>query len=97
MLRVLAAFLFSAYAFISAESAPPVAPAGAGPFVRGIEEWQPETANVGHEIVKEEVVYDRWRRIIQRAVRMPNGKVVDFDVSFGRFGQPPYLRFAAAN
>ena len=35
----------------------------------------------GYDIIREEVVYSRWRSIISRVVRMPNGKEVDYDVS----------------
>ena len=34
-----------------------------------------------YEIVGEEVVYSRWRTVIQRQVRYPKGNIVDFDVS----------------
>lgn len=33
-----------------------------------------------HEIVKEELLFSRWRTIISRLVRFPNGREVDFDV-----------------
>jgi len=35
----------------------------------------------GYEIIRDEVVYSRWRSIISRLVRMPNGQEVDYDVS----------------
>ena len=35
----------------------------------------------GYEIVRDKVVYSRWRSIISRVVRMPNGNEVDYDVS----------------
>jgi len=35
----------------------------------------------GYEIVREKVVYSRWRSIISRVVKIPNGKEVDYDVS----------------
>lgn len=34
------------------------------------------------EILEDKVVYSGWRTITQRTVRMRNGKVVTFDVSF---------------
>jgi hypothetical protein len=33
-----------------------------------------------HEIVKEEVLFSRWRSVTSRQVRFPDGRVVDFDV-----------------
>lgn len=35
----------------------------------------------GFEILEEKIVYSGWRTIVQRKVRMRNGKIVDFDVS----------------
>lgn len=34
-----------------------------------------------HEIVEEKVMYSRWRSVIQRKVRTPDGKIIDYDVS----------------
>ena len=34
-----------------------------------------------HEIVKENVLYSRWRTLASRVVRFPDGREVDFDVS----------------
>jgi hypothetical protein len=38
--------------------------------------------NGGYQIIRDKVVYSRWRSIISRMVKMPNGNEVDFDVSF---------------
>ena len=38
------------------------------------------------EILEDKVVYSGWRTVTQRKVRMRNGKVVTFDVSFSFFG-----------
>ena len=38
--------------------------------------------NGGYEIIRDKVVYSRWRSIISRLVKMPNGHEVDYDVSF---------------
>ena len=35
----------------------------------------------GYTILSDKVVYSRWRSVISRVVRMPNGKEVDYDVS----------------
>jgi len=34
----------------------------------------------GHEIIKEFVAYNRFRKIIERTVKTPKGKVLDFDI-----------------
>jgi hypothetical protein len=34
------------------------------------------------EILDEKLVYSGWRTITQRKIRMRNGKVADFDVSY---------------
>ncbi len=34
------------------------------------------------KIIRDKVVYSRWRSIISRVVQMPNGNEVDFDVSY---------------
>lgn len=49
--------------------------------------WLLKIPRGGHEanpfeILEDRVVYSRWRVLTQRKVRMRNGKVVDFDVSF---------------
>ena len=41
--------------------------------------------NGGYEIIRDKVVYSRWRSIISRLVKMPNGHEVDYDVSFTSF------------
>ena len=41
----------------------------------------PPTSRTGYKILSEEIVYERWRKVIQRKVQMPNGKIVDYDVS----------------
>lgn len=33
-----------------------------------------------YQIMEEKIVYKRWRTLINRSVRMPDGKVLDFDV-----------------
>ncbi|CAB9523073.1 expressed unknown protein [Seminavis robusta] len=33
-----------------------------------------------HEVVKEDVLYSRWRTLTSRIVRFPNGNEVDFDI-----------------
>ena len=38
------------------------------------------TSQAGYKILSEEIVYERWRKVIQRKVQMPNGKIVDYDV-----------------
>ncbi len=38
------------------------------------------TATPFHEIVKEEVVYSRWRSVIRKVVRLPKGITVDYDI-----------------
>ena len=35
-----------------------------------------------YDIISNTVAYKRWRSIIHRVVKMPNGNVVDFDVSY---------------
>lgn len=40
----------------------------------------PATTNDDIEILEEKVVYKNWRTIIQRNVRLRNGKIVNFDV-----------------
>ena len=35
----------------------------------------------GFEILEEKLAYSGWRTIVQRTVRMRNGKIADFDVS----------------
>jgi hypothetical protein len=35
----------------------------------------------GYEIISDKTVFSRWRSIISRVVKMPNGNVVDYDVS----------------
>ena len=37
--------------------------------------------NHDYEILSRETVYNRWRSIIQQRVKMPNGNLVDYDVS----------------
>ena len=34
-----------------------------------------------YEIVSDKTIFSRWRSIISRVVKMPNGNVVDYDVS----------------
>jgi len=36
-----------------------------------------------YEIIRDEIVFSRWRSITSRLVRMPNGNEVDYDVSIG--------------
>ena len=38
------------------------------------------TSRSPHEIVGETIGYSRWRTIIERTIRMPNGNLVDFDL-----------------
>lgn len=45
-----------------------------------------------YEIVGEELVYSRWRTVIQRKVRYPKGNIVDFDVSEGKYVFLNHLR-----
>ena len=35
----------------------------------------------GYEIISEKTIFSRWRSIISRVVKMPNGNIVDYDVS----------------
>lgn len=46
------------------------------------------------EILDETVAYSRWRTIVQRKVRMRNGKVVDFDLVGVKTGEGAVLVFA---
>ena len=55
-----------------------LAASGAPPATSSITSRQAPT---NYEIVAEKEVYSRWRTVIQRQVRYPNGNVVDFDVS----------------
>jgi len=36
---------------------------------------------MGYEHISDTLGYSRWRSIIQRIIKMPNGNIVDFDVS----------------
>ena len=38
------------------------------------------TSPHGYNIVNEQILYSRWRILLQRVVQLPNGKVVDFDI-----------------
>jgi hypothetical protein len=60
-------------------------------FVRGI--LNNATAPVGYQILEEKILYQRWRILHQRVVRMPSGKVVDFDV-VGQKGSGAAIVFA---
>lgn len=40
-----------------------------------------ENNHQGYEILNEKTIFSRWRSIISRVVKMPNGNVVDYDVS----------------
>ena len=55
-----------------------LAASGAPPATSSIASRQ---APKNYEIVAEKEVYSRWRTVIQRQVRYPNGNIVDFDVS----------------
>ncbi|KAL3937139.1 MAG: hypothetical protein SGBAC_007677, partial [Bacillariaceae sp.] len=46
------------------------------------------------EILDETVAYSRWRTIVQRKVKMRNGKVVDFDLVGVKTGDAAVLVFA---
>lgn len=46
------------------------------------------------EILDEKVAYSRWRTIVQRKVKMRNGKVVDFDLVGVKTGESAVLVFA---
>jgi len=48
----------------------------------------------GFEIIDEKIVYSGWRTILQRKVRMRNGKVVDFDLVGVKTGEGAVLVFA---
>jgi len=48
----------------------------------------------GFEIVDEKLAYSGWRTIIQRKVRMRNGKIVDFDLVGVKTGEGAVLVFA---
>ena len=34
----------------------------------------------GYELISDTIIFKRWRSIISRVVRMPNGNIVDYDV-----------------
>lgn len=51
-------------------------------------------ADSSFEILDEKVVYSRWRTIVQRKVKMRNGKVVDFDLVGVKSGEGAVLVFA---
>jgi ADP-ribose pyrophosphatase YjhB (NUDIX family) len=53
----------------------------------------PASASV-FEIIDEKIVYSGWRTILQRKVRMRNGKVVDFDLVGVKTGEGAVLVFA---
>ena len=55
-----------------------LAASGAPPAISSIASRQ---APANYDIVAEKEVYSRWRTVIQRQVRYPNGNIVDFDVS----------------
>ena len=38
-------------------------------------------SNGGYELISDTIIFKRWRSIISRVVRMPNGNIVDYDVS----------------
>mmetsp|Transcript_10278 Transcript_10278/g.14529 ORF Transcript_10278/g.14529 Transcript_10278/m.14529 type:complete len:235 (-) Transcript_10278:388-1092(-) len=38
------------------------------------------TEPLGYEILDEKVAYNRWRSIVQRSIRLPNGNLADFDI-----------------
>jgi hypothetical protein len=42
---------------------------------------QNDSSPDGFEILEETIAYSGWRTLIQRTVRMRNGKIVNFDVS----------------
>jgi hypothetical protein len=46
-----------------------------------------------YEVLEENILYSRWRILYQRLVRMPNGKVIDFDV-VGQKGAGTAIIFA---
>jgi len=48
---------------------------------------QEESGN-SHQIVREKVLYSRWRTLTSRLIRFPDGREVDFDVRlYSRFEQ----------
>jgi ADP-ribose pyrophosphatase YjhB (NUDIX family) len=54
----------------------------------------PASEASGFEIIDEKIVYSGWRTILQRKVRMRNGKVVDFDLVGVKTGEGAVLVFA---
>ena len=54
----------------------------------------PASEPSGFEIIDEKIVYSGWRTILQRKVRMRNGKVVDFDLVGVKTGEGAVLVFA---
>ena len=52
------------------------------------------SSSSGFEIIDEKTVYSGWRTILNRKVRMRNGKVVDFDLVGVKTGEGAVLVFA---
>ena len=76
MKNILRIFLLLLGLVISIEAGPPFLVRSKALILRGGD--HPNTSL--HEILKEEVLFSRWRTIINRTVRFPNGREVDFDV-----------------
>lgn len=53
-----------------------------------------DDSSSGFQILGETVAYSRWRTIVQRKVKMRNGKVVDFDLVGVKTGESAVLVFA---
>lgn len=54
----------------------------------------PDEDDSSFQILDEKVAYSRWRTIVQRKVKMRNGKVVDFDLVGVKTGESAVLVFA---
>ncbi|CAJ1958828.1 unnamed protein product [Cylindrotheca closterium] len=62
--------------------------------LRGGSEDGDEESSSSFEILDEKIAYSGWRTIVQRKVKMRNGKVVDFDLVGVKTGDAAVLVFA---